>query len=330
MRALTAELPRQLGEGFRAGLAAAPRRAARKPVPTFVVGMGGSGIAAELVRAVVEAETAIPYFAVRNFALPVSAGKGSLVILSSQSGNTWETLRAYEEAGARGARRIALTSGGELARRAERDGVPMVTLPPGGPPRGLAAVMTGVLLAVLDPWFERSNTPRVDALRGRLERRETAYARRGGVAERLARTMGPRIPYFFVEPGLVPVARRWKSTMEENAKRIAVWEECPEFFHNAIVGWDAILRGPIARYVPMVLDWNGTHPDLGRSYRYLERLLRARGARPVHVSLPGDDLLEALLSGVLLGDHCTIFLAEAAGIDPEITLAIVRLKEHLA
>jgi glucose/mannose-6-phosphate isomerase len=329
LRALAASLPTRLKEGYRAGLAIAPSASAR-PTTAFLVGMGGSGISSELARGLLEAETPLAVELVRSPELPRAVGRDSIVVTVSYSGTTWETLRAYDAAGRARARRVAVTSGGTLAERAERDRVPLLHLPPGLPPRAAVGHILGGLLGLLDPWFPESNEGRLDRVTSRLGAAIPGHARSNGPAARIADRIGSRIPMIYAESAFVGLARRWKTQIEENAKRLAFFDEVPELLHNAIVGWDATPRSEGARFSVMLLEWAEESTLTGRSIAYLERLVAAHGATSLRVPLPAEDRLEALVTGVSLGDHVSLFLADRRKVDPYPVDAIARLKKSLA
>ncbi len=328
MRALAAALPTQLAEGFRTGLDAAPPATGR-PTTVFCVGMGGSGISAELVRSVVESETPLTIEPIRAPELPRAVEKRSRVVLVSYSGDTWETLRAYDAAGRVGASRVVITSGGALGARAERDGVPHLPLPPGLPPRSAIGHVFGGLLGLLDPWFPESNEARVERITGRLARQVAQYAAPGGVAAVVAREIGSRVPVVCAESAFAGVARRWKTQIEENAKRVALFDEVPELFHNAIVAWDAISRREARRFAIVLLEWAGELAPTRRGLRHFARLVRERGVDVGVVPLGSEDRLEATLMAVSLGDHVSLFLADRRGVDPYRFDAIERLKSAI-
>lgn len=328
MRALAASLPDMLGSGYRAGRDLA--RPLRGDDLRFVaVGMGGSGIAADLARGLVEAESRASLSVVRSPDLPRSVDRKTEVLLVSYSGNTWETLVAYDDAGRRGARRIAVTSGGALLARAEADGVPVLTVPPGLPPRSAVGHLLGGVLGIMDSAFPESLESRVgnavEAARARIRE----YARPRGPASALARRIGTRLPFVYAESSFVPLARRWKTQVEENAKRLAAFDEVPELFHNAIVGWDALPATDAGRYIALLVEWSDETPSVRGSFRYLERLLRTKRVPTARISLPPEDRLEALVGGIAFGDQLSLFLADRRRADPYPVEAITRLKAAL-
>ena len=325
MRALAAALPDALETGYRSGReVAAPL--SKQELRVAAVGMGGSGIAADLARGLVESESRASLTVVRSAHLPRGFGAGSEVLLVSYSGNTWETLAAYDMAGRAGARRTVITSGGTLLERAESDGVVALTVPPGLPPRSAVGYLLGGVLGLLDSVFPESLEGRLARVAAATRSRIATYARRRGPAAALAEKVGLRFPLIYAESSFLPLARRWKTQIEENAKRLAGFDEIPELLHNAIVGWDAVSSGDARRYAVLFLDWPGESPMVRTSIAYLERLLKGKGVVLGRVELPSDDRLEALVSGIALGDHVSLFLAERRGVDPYPVDAITRLK----
>lgn len=321
-------MPASFREGFRAGVTIAPP-ATDHAGPVFVVGMGGSAISAELARGLLEAETALSLAVVRSPDLPHAVADASRVVLVSYSGNTWETLRAYDAAGRARASRVVVTSGGALADRAEDDGVPILPLPPAIPPRAAVGQLLGGLLGLLDPWFPESNESRVGRAADRVAAQVPGFARARGPAAAIASRIGRRVPIVYAESSFGGLARRWKTQIEENAKRVAFFDEVPELYHNAIVGWDATPRTEAARFALVLLEWAEEATPTQRGFAYFERLLRTRGAAVVRVPLGATDRLEALLAGISLGDHVSLFLAEARHVDPLPVDAITRLKAAL-
>ncbi len=325
LRALAAAMPSAFLEGFRLGRELSiPSEST--PAPLYVVGMGGSGIAGELVRGLVDAEASGPLIVVRSPGLPAPVNARARVVVVSYSGNTTEALQAYDAAARGGAPRVVVTSGGALAERAARDGVPMLPLPPGRPPRAAVGSILGGLLGLLDPWFPESNDERVRRVAEGLRSYVAACARPRGPAARIAEAIGPRLPFLYADSDFAGVARRWATQFEENAKRLAVFDESPEILHNAVVAWAALSRREAGRLAVVQLLWDGARPPAPRLADAVRSLLAERGVRVVRASLTGSDRLEAIVGGIALGDHVSLFLAERGGVDPEPVETIARFK----
>ncbi|MCI4346328.1 MAG: hypothetical protein L3K07_06200 [Thermoplasmata archaeon] len=325
MLALMAELPTQLKNGFREGTEQTP------PLPpglrqVTVAGMGGSAIAGDLVTSLTSAETELDLQVVRSYELPRPIRAPGWLVAISYSGNTQETLHAYAEAGRRGMPRLAITSGGELGERAARDGVPILAVPSGGPPRAWVGFLLGTLLGALDAAFPRSNEARLKEAAQELSARWPELAEEGGLPARLAAAVGARLPTICAEPSLAGLARRWKTQVEENAKRGATFEILPEMFHNAVVGWDRAGVLDRSSRALLFLDWSGSLPQIRPRREYLMGLLQERKVPVVHVPLASLDHLGAILEGIAVGDLFSLALARQDGIDPMPTEAIDRMK----
>jgi glucose/mannose-6-phosphate isomerase len=328
MRALALQVPEHLMFGFAAAqdLGAPVPRQARS---ALVVGMGGSAIAADLARIVTDPELEIHLEVGRGPLLPRSVERSTLTIFASYSGNTWETLAAYDEAARRGSHRLVISSGGDLSRRAERDHVPLLQLPPGLPPRAAVGYQLGGLLGVIDPFFAESNEARVKRAADRVGAAQAGFVSARGLPVRLAEAVGNRTPQIYSDVSIAGLSRRWKTQIEENAKRLAHFDLFPELLHNAIVGWDALRPSEARHWAVILLEWPGQNPAITPAVRYLEKLLKLRGVRVVRAPISAEDRLEATLYGVSLGDHVSLALADGARVDPYPVAAIVAMKHAL-
>ncbi len=329
MRALAVEMPGHVRVGFASAreLAAEIPRATRRVI---VVGMGGSAIAADLVRGVTAPELEVALEVGRGPSLPRAIDAGTLTIFTSYSGGTWETLAAFDEAGRRGAARVTVSSGGELARRAERQRVPHLQLPQGLPPRAAVGYMLGGLFGLLDPFFPESNDARLARAAAHVADLQAGFSGPKGLPAQLAKRVGARTPEIYADVPLASLARRWTTQVEENAKRLAHFDLFPELFHNAIVGWDAVTASGARRWAVVFLESSGQNPALAPGVNYLASLLQRRGVPVLRVPIEGEDRIETLLTGVSLGDHFSLALAEAAGVDPLPVDAIGRLKSAVS
>ncbi|MGI0132574.1 MAG: SIS domain-containing protein [Thermoplasmata archaeon] len=329
MRELAAQFPDQLRDGFHSGRQLGPT-VSPKVRQIALVGMGGSAIAGDLLGNVTEPETDRTVAVVRSPDLPRAIDRDWLVVCASYSGGTWETIAAFEEAGRRSASRIVVSSGGRLSELAADEGVPCLVVPAGLPPRSAVGYMLGGLLGACDPIFPESNEARLHAALHLLESRRRRIEGPKGAPAALAHQLGSRSPYIYAETGFGGLARRWKTQVEENAKRLAHFDLLPELFHNALVPWDAISPREAARRGVVLLEWARQDPRIGRRFRYLERLVRARGACVTRVRLGHPDRLASLLEGVWWGDFVSLELADMGRVDPFEVHAITRMKSALA
>lgn len=324
----TRAFPSQLRSGFAAGRALEfrwPRGVDR----CVMVGMGGSAIGADLLRSLTDAETDLLLHSVREATLPRWVGPSTLAVAVSYSGETWETLAAFDEAGRRGAPRVAVSSGGHLQEQAHREGVPHLAVPPGLPPRAALGHVLGGLLGLFDPAFPASNRDRLDRASKVLVGHAEGLSASDGPPTRIAARIGGRLPWMLTARDLAPVARRWTTQIEENAKRLAHWDVLPESLHNAIVGWDALSPREAGHYFVLRLQGFGDGPAVRDLSDYLATLLTRRKVPVTSVHFDASDRLERMLSAVQWGDYLSLALAARQGVDPLPIEAIRRMRQRL-
>jgi glucose/mannose-6-phosphate isomerase len=329
-------IPEQI-EAALAAVAASPWRlpAGGAPALLAVGAMGGSAIAADLAAALYADRLPRPLLVVRDVRWPAWLSRDALALLCSYSGDTAETLALYDESGTRGARRAAITTGGTLAERCRRDGVPWFALPGGSPPRAALfssfVPLTSLLHAlgwIDDPapaWREAAETVR--ALRGRVG---AAVPERDNAAKRLARAVTGRLLYVYAGSGLMaPVATRLRQQLHENAKLLGHSAVVPELDHNEIVGWEkpgALHRGITVLLLPDPED----PPEVARRLELTGAYAARQGAdvRPVEPARGGR--LARMASAIAFADYLSLYLALAAGVDPTPIPSIDEFKRRLA
>lgn len=297
-------------------------------------GLGGSAIGGDVVRELVAGELKVPMFVVRDYDLPAFVDKDTLVFVSSYSGNTEETLSAYGIARERGARILCITSGGRLAELGARDGVPVVTIPPGLPPRtALGYMFVPMLVALARLGYVKEAGEGFDE--AELILRDLALVlgpespTSVNQAKRLALAMYGKIPLIYGASGITAAAAlRWKTQINENSKTHAFWNAFPELNHNETVGWGA--RKDIAGALRVVLLRDkGDHPRVQRRMEITSTLMsNAAGIDEVY-SL-GRSKIARLLSLMYVGDFASIYLAFLYGVDPKPVKVIDYLKGELA
>jgi len=329
----TAGLPEQVEAAAReaARIPGLPRRDAVENV--VVLGMGGSGIAGDLVLAVAAPFMAIPVVVLKSYTLPAFVGEGSLVFAVSFSGDTEETVEAAAEAAAQGAHVVAVTSGGELARLAEGWGAPVIAVPGSIPqPRaGLGAMAIPPLLALEQVGLFPGASQWVHLALRQLRRRRDQLVADGNPAAELARRIGRTIPLVYSSGAIgATAAQRWKTQVNENAKTPAFWALHPELCHNEVQGWGQ--HGDVTRQVFTIvkLRHDAEHPQVMRRFELVEDLLREVVAGMEEVRAEGEGDLAQLLDLVIYGDFVSLYLASQEGLDPGPVPVLVELKRGLA
>jgi glucose/mannose-6-phosphate isomerase len=295
--------------------------------------MGGSAIGGDLARSFLGERAPAPIMSCRDYALPRPIARDALVVASSYSGNTAETLAAYDAARAAGSAVVAVTSGGELARRCERDRVPYCVIPGGMPPRSAIGFSLLPMLQILRACGAAAFTDAEydEALAVARERcTACAPARADNPAAALARRLHGRTAFVYAAPSLLEgVARRWACQINENAKALAHFAFFPELNHNQIVGWETS-RDLMANTVILSLE---DREDHAQTRRHTDIGLSIMGPLAHHVErleTPGGGRLARMLAMMLLGDFASVYLAYLNGVDPTPVAKIDRLKKELA
>jgi glucose/mannose-6-phosphate isomerase len=314
--------PHQLGDAlWRAQSAGIPKQ--DRPGGLIVCGMGGSAIGGDLAAAALGDRATRPITTVRGYALESWTGPDSLVLCASYSGNTEETLACFEAAGAAGAGRVALTTGGQLAEAARADGVPVIGVPAGMQPRAAVIYM---IVGVLECAALCGAAP------GLHSEIDSAAELLGTIApadaEPLAQALRGTVPVIHGAGPTAAIARRWKTQINENAEAAAFWSELPEADHNEICFWE---RGRAAApFSGVFLEDPDQHPRVHRRIELTAAEVERAGAPALRVPARGATRLERVLSLVMLGDLVSVQLAELDGVDPTPVEALDRFKVALA
>jgi glucose/mannose-6-phosphate isomerase len=289
----------------------------------MICGMGGSAIGGDLAAAALGERCTLPLLTIRGYELPPWATPEWTVLCSSYSGETEETLACMEAAEALGARRIVASTGGRLSEVARAAGVPVIGLPAALPaPRAAVAYMFAVAAeSVAIAGAPRIHTE-IDAAAAHLEGVRDALLER---AEAIAARLEGTVPVIYGADLTAPVARRWKTEINENAKVPAFWAELPEADHNEICGWteaEGVLSAVFLRDADQ-------HPREQRRIELTAEIVSSAAAEVEIVDLEGDNRSERLLSAVMLGDLVSLFLAAHRNIDPTPIEAIDLLKQRM-
>ena len=302
------------------------------PGGLVVAGMGGSAIGGALARAALGDRASRPIMLARGYALPAWTATDTTVLCASYSGNTEETLAVYEAAGALGARRLAVTTGGKLAGAARADGIPVIPLPGGFQPRAAVAYMFVIVLEVA--WLcgagERLHAE-IDVAAANAERLAAQWGPDGPedtLAKELARGLHGTIPQIAGAGLTAPIAYRWKTQRNENAKTPCFAGELPELDHNEIEGWGGARE--LGAFSAVFLDDSDLHPRIRQRIELTRGLIASHAAATYRVDSVGETRAERLVSLVLLGDLVSLYLAVLRGIDPSPVPLLERLKGELA
>ncbi len=291
----------------------------------FVCGMGGSAIGGDLAAAALGDRLTGPMLTVRGYALPSWATPEWTVLCSSYSGSTEETLACFEAAEALGARRLVASIGGPLVDQAREAEVPVVGLPGIFQPRAAVAYMVVVAaeVASLAGVGPRVHTE-IDAAAAFLGEQSGSLQQQ---AREIAALIAGAVPVIYGSDLTAPVARRWKTQVNENAKFPAFWGELPEADHNEILGWAGAAGDE--RSAAIFLEDRDQHPRVARRFELTAASVQPGAAAVARIETMGETRLERLLWTVMLGDLVSLELARQRGVDPDPVEAIDRFKEEM-
>ncbi|MDQ4047809.1 MAG: bifunctional phosphoglucose/phosphomannose isomerase [Actinomycetota bacterium] len=293
------------------------------PGGLHICGMGGSAVGGDLAAAAIGRRATRPVRTVRGYAPEPWLGPDTLVLCSSYSGETQETLACFEAAGRAGAPRVALTTGGPLAARAREEGVPVIGVPSGMRPRAAVVFMTvGALecaaLCGAGPALRDEIEAAAPTLEGLAQDPE---------ADDIARRLHGTLAVIHGVESTVAPAWRWKAQFNENAKLAAFASSLPEANHNEIEGWPWL-----AERVPssaVYLTAPGHAARLTRQVEVAAEALGNQGVSVVWATARGEGGVAQVLSLVMLGDLVSLRLAELRDVDPTPVAAIEGLKASL-
>ena len=327
-------LPDQLGFAYQLGQ--------KQPLPDWknfqcivIAGMGGSAIGADLLASYCASLAPIPVSVHRDYGLPLFArGENALVICSSHSGNTEETLDAFEAARKAECRIIVVCTGGELAKRAKENAIPVWTFDHAGQPRSAVGFSFGLLLAMfvrlgLIPDQKDAMEDALASMKRSQKQLRPDVPAVKNPAKRYAGQLMGRWVTIMGSGLLTTVARRWKGQLNEVAKAGANFEFLPEADHNTLAGTmnpDEVLN---PHTMTLFLRAPSDHPrnrlrsDLTRKAYMLE------GMNTDYVDARGDTPLAHMWTSILFGDYMAYYLAMAYSVDPTPIKALVDFKEAM-
>jgi glucose/mannose-6-phosphate isomerase len=297
--------------------------------------LGGSAIGADLLAAWCAPTTGVPVVVHRDYGLPAFAhGPDTLVIASSHSGNTEETLDSFDAAVKSGCSAVAMTTGGELATRARQCKVPLWIFEHQGQPRAAVGFSFGLLLALfarlrLIPDPSEHLAEAVQAMNKVREKNAVSVPAALNPAKRYAGQLMGRWVTVFGSGLMAPVARRLKTQINEVAKAGASFEFLPEADHNALAGTAHPEEVLMPHTMSLFLRSPSDHPRNRKRIDLTKQAFMVEGLNTDFLDARGRSPLANMWTQILFGDYMAYYLAMAYGIDPTPVDALVHLKQTL-
>lgn len=306
-----------------------------KPKAIVICGMGGSAIGGDLFGAYMREIADVPVYSHRDYGLPAWAkGKGVLVICSSHSGNTEETLDSFKTARERGCSLLTISTGGKLRERALEAGVSAWTFEHDGQPRTALAYSFGILLGLANRLGLVTGQESAIEESARVMREWRAVysvieEKQANPCEELAIRLLDKNVIIFGAGAMEVIARRWKAQIAELAKALASFEAIPEMNHNTLAGLlfpESLVENTAAVFLSAKTD----HPRNQLRVEASIELFAESGVEVLEVFAKGESRLAQMWSLIQFGDYVAYYLALAYGIDPTPVTILTQLKQKLA
>lgn len=319
MKQVILDFPKQ----FEISLRAAENIKINGPFVNIIVcGMGGSALPGSLLPEL-GVRFDLPLFTHRDYGLPKAANEKSLIICVSFSGNTEETISAYQEAIEKNYNAIAVCTGGKLEQMAKENGLPVAVVPNdcGQPRFGTGYLVAAVLKILSNCGIINEQSTALLAMARSLQPQK--YEEQGKI---LSQKLIDKIPVIYAANQCRSLARIWKIKFNENSKIMAFWNYFPELNHNEMVG----LTNLKGNFHFIIIRDENDHARTKKRMDLFANLAKEKGAQVDFVKLGGKNKLEKVFNCLLLGDWVSYYLALAYGQDPTPVAIVENFKKQLS
>lgn len=324
MKELIQQFPAQLNEAVEIA-SKAKLSPVKVPINKVVIcGLGGSGIGGTIAKEIVFGEAKMPIEVLKSYSLPLYVDEHTLVICSSYSGNTEETLECYSLAQKRKAKVVCITSGGKLLESAKKDGNDVIVVPGGMPPRACLGYSLTQLFHILSHYrVALQKTTAIEDAAEMLSREQEAIMHE---AHLIAKKIHDKFPVIYSTALHEGIAIRLRQQLNENAKILCWHHVFPEMNHNELVGWSHAYTN-----VAVILFHDkDENPRNKLRMEFCKNIFHKYAAEMIEVPSKGENAIAKALYWIHLGDWVSIFLAEKRNVDAMDIKVIDSLKQELA
>ncbi|MCA1838901.1 MAG: bifunctional phosphoglucose/phosphomannose isomerase [Actinomycetota bacterium] len=327
--------PQQLVEGMQIGASLQGLPSPDGIDSIAVLGMGGSGVSGDILGDAIADVTRLRVQTIKGYVLPGWVGENTLVFAISYSGDTEETLAAFEQAQGRGCRIVSVTTGGRLLDESSRLGIPVASVPGGLMPRAATGYLSSPLLMIterlgLAQGLSDAIHESIELLQKRVGEYGRTIGKSSNLAKRLAESMLGMVPIIYGSQGIAETAAyRWKCQFNECSKVPSFHHSFPELDHNEIVGWDQ-LKQLTKSFSLIVLRHEAEHPRVTKRIEITNDLIGSRLGAVHQVRAHGSSNLARLFDFICLGDFVSAYLAVLQGVDPAPITVLQDLKKRMA
>ena len=325
MKQLIAGLSNQIREAIKIGENTEFKPTNKTISAVLVCGLGGSGIGGKIIALLLKKELGIPFLCINDYEVPAWVDKNTLVIASSYSGNTEETIAAINECNLRGSEIVVITSGGTLLDMAKANAWNSYIVPGGEQPRAMLAYSLVQQLYILER-YNLINASVITDLKGTPIFIDSNEDDIQSEAMRIAKSFIGKRPIIYAGNDFEGIAVRWRQQINENAKELCWHHVLPEMSHNELVGW----AGGADNLAPLFLYSSFNHPRTNHRWKILKETLKKYTSTVLETESKGESKIAQNFFLIHLGDWVSYFMSEIKNIDAVEVDVILHLKSEMA
>ncbi|MBK6363738.1 MAG: bifunctional phosphoglucose/phosphomannose isomerase [Saprospiraceae bacterium] len=324
METLIKNFPKQLKEAIEISNNLKPIPDTKDVREVLIVGMGGSGIGGDFVQSIVFEDCSVPVLVIKGYELPAFINENSLVIVSSYSGNTEETIHAFQTALQKKCRIVCLSSGGTIEKEALKNNIPFVAVPAGYPsPRACLGFSVVLQLAILLKYnlIKSSLFEHIQIATDLIKFEQDEIQNK---AKTIAQQLSGKFVAIYSTDRFEPVALRFRQQLNENAKVLCWHNVFPEMNHNELVGW--------ADKSPVAVVFLRNKDDLKKNIQRMDickNIISAKTNTFIEIYSKGQHKIEKLIYMIHLVDWISFYLAKIRNVDVSEVKVIDFLKTEL-
>lgn len=325
MKDLVNAFPAQLSEALTIADKARLKKIDRPIRNVLITGLGGSGIGGTIFQDITSKRSPVPILVNKEYFIPAFVDEHTLVIVSSYSGNTEETLSAFKIALEKKAQIICISSGGEVVELAKKYDLDYIQIPGGNPPRAALAYSLVQLIRIGEEYglCEKGTLQKFNEAVGFLKKEWADVQEK---TKELAKSISNTIPVIYTVAGYEGIAVRMRQQINENGKMLCWHHVIPEMNHNELVGW----KESSSRNAVIILRNTDDFDRVQTRIGICKEIIQNYTDNIQEVFSKGNNEIERMLYFIVFGDWLSVFLAEEKGVDPTEVRVIDHLKGELA
>lgn len=324
MKKLVENFPNQLKEAFE--IASKASLSPKNNIQNIIItGLGGSGIGGTIISELVAETCPVPVIINKDYFLPGFVNTRSLVIISSYSGNTEETLQAMEQALNKKAQIICITSGGKVQELAQQNKLDVINIPGGNPPRSCIGYSLVQLIKIFTH-YNFAPAKLMDDVKKSIELLIKSQSQITNDAQIIAKSLINKIPVLYSLGSCEGVSVRFRQQINENSKMLCWHHVLPEMNHNELVGWTTRNENLAVVTFHTSFDYERTK----KRYEICRPIFEKYSDSITDITAKGDSILEQFMYLINIGDWISVYIAEIRNIDPVEVNIINHLKNELS